>query len=142
MKKDSGVFVKQFLKCQEHGPLIHLPAEELGIMTSPCLLAQWGIDIVGPFQMATGQRRFLIVAVDYFSKWAEVEPLASINEASVLNAYKKTYVVGMGCLELLFRTMERNSMGPKFAHGVSISPSDFARKRTPKPIVRSRSPTG
>jgi len=41
------------------------------------------MDIVGPFPLATGQRRFLIVAVDYFTKWIEAEPLAKITTANV-----------------------------------------------------------
>ncbi|KAL0438987.1 UNVERIFIED_CONTAM: hypothetical protein Slati_2381700 [Sesamum latifolium] len=41
---------------------------------------QWGIDIVGPFPLAAGQRKFLLVAVDYFTKWVEAEPLARITE--------------------------------------------------------------
>ncbi|XP_042432580.1 uncharacterized protein LOC122019149 [Zingiber officinale] len=36
------------------------------------------MDIIGPFPMATGQWKFLLVTVDYFSKWVEVEPLARI----------------------------------------------------------------
>ncbi|XP_042432484.1 uncharacterized protein LOC122019042 [Zingiber officinale] len=38
------------------------------------------MDIVGSFPMATGQRRFLLVVVDYFSKWVEAKPLARISE--------------------------------------------------------------
>ncbi|XP_012851555.1 PREDICTED: uncharacterized protein K02A2.6-like [Erythranthe guttata] len=53
-------------------------------MTSPCPFSQWGIDIVGHFPRASGRRKFLIVAVDYFSKWAEAESVISITEASVL----------------------------------------------------------
>ncbi|XP_042456410.1 uncharacterized protein LOC122040975 [Zingiber officinale] len=45
-----------------------------------CPFDQWGIDIVGPFPMATGQRKFLLVAVDYFFKWVEAEPLVKITE--------------------------------------------------------------
>lgn len=28
---------------------------------------QWGLEIVGPLPMASGQRKYLIVATDYFS---------------------------------------------------------------------------
>ncbi|XP_012846871.1 PREDICTED: uncharacterized protein LOC105966839 [Erythranthe guttata] len=55
MKKDSGDLVKRCSKCQRHAPLIHVPAEELGIMTSPSPFSQWGIDIVGPFPVASGR---------------------------------------------------------------------------------------
>ncbi|KAL0448218.1 UNVERIFIED_CONTAM: hypothetical protein Slati_1949700 [Sesamum latifolium] len=40
----------------------------------------WGMDIVGPFPLAAGQRKFLLVAIDYFTKWVEAEPLARITE--------------------------------------------------------------
>ncbi|KAL0444489.1 UNVERIFIED_CONTAM: hypothetical protein Slati_2171600 [Sesamum latifolium] len=33
-----------------------------------------------PFPSAAGQRKFLLVAVDYFTKWVEAEPLARITE--------------------------------------------------------------
>ncbi|KAL0426583.1 UNVERIFIED_CONTAM: hypothetical protein Slati_2833100 [Sesamum latifolium] len=46
----------------------------------PCPFRQWGIDIVGPFPLAASQRKFLLVAVDYFTKWVEAEPLARITE--------------------------------------------------------------
>ncbi|XP_074342083.1 uncharacterized protein LOC141679491 [Apium graveolens] len=37
-----------------------------------------GMDILGPFHMATTQSKFLIVAIDYFNKWIEAKPLAKI----------------------------------------------------------------
>lgn len=78
LKIDAGMFVRKCVKCQIHGPLIHLPGEEISIVTAPCPFAQWGIDLVSPFPMVTRQRKFLVVAVDYFSKLVEAEPLANI----------------------------------------------------------------
>lgn len=46
---------------------------------SPWPLAQWGIEIVGPFPVASGTKeKYLVVAVDYFTKWAEAHPLKNI----------------------------------------------------------------
>lgn len=42
-------------------------------MMSPSPFLEWGIDIVGPFPEAPGRLKFLIVAVDYFTKWVEAE---------------------------------------------------------------------
>ncbi|GJS98565.1 reverse transcriptase domain-containing protein [Tanacetum coccineum] len=36
-----------------------------------------GIDIVGPLLIALGGARFLVVAIDYFTKWVEAKPLTS-----------------------------------------------------------------
>ncbi|XP_012846942.1 PREDICTED: uncharacterized protein LOC105966912 [Erythranthe guttata] len=84
LRKDAGEFVKRCDKCQRHGPLIHTPGEDMTIITSPCPFAQWGIDIVGPMPLAKGQRKFLIVAVDYFSKWVEAVAVARITDTEVM----------------------------------------------------------
>ena len=54
--------------------------EYLTIMGAPWLFAQWGVDILGPFSMRTRQMKFLMIGIDYFTKWVEVEPLAKISE--------------------------------------------------------------
>jgi len=41
------------------------------------------MDILGPFPKATGQRKFLLVAIDYLTKWVEAETVASITENEV-----------------------------------------------------------
>ncbi|KAI3465894.1 hypothetical protein Pfo_022557 [Paulownia fortunei] len=84
LKEDAQHLVRTCEKCQKHASLIHKPAEELKVMSSPCPFSKWGIDIVGPFPLAIGQRKFLIVAVDYFSKWIETEPVAKITESQVM----------------------------------------------------------
>jgi transposase InsO family protein len=40
---------------------------------------------LGPFTPAAGQLKHLIVAVDYYTKWIELEPLASIASIKVQN---------------------------------------------------------
>ena len=52
-------------------------------ITSPWPFAQWGIDIVGPLPLGKRQVKFLLVAIDYFTKWVEVEALATITEAKI-----------------------------------------------------------
>ena len=39
---------------------------------------KWGIDLLGPFLLALGQVKYLIIVIDYFTKWVEVEPLSTI----------------------------------------------------------------
>ncbi|PNX60873.1 retrotransposon-related protein [Trifolium pratense] len=55
---------------------MHLaPPHELKSLSSPWPFAWWGMDILGPFTKGLHQNKFLIVAVDYFTKWVEAEPL-------------------------------------------------------------------
>jgi len=37
------------------------------------------MDIIDPFSPGKGQTKFILVGVDYFTKWIEAEPLASIS---------------------------------------------------------------
>lgn len=41
------------------------------------------MDILGPFSLAIGGRKFLLMAIDYFTKWIKGEPLAKVIEAKV-----------------------------------------------------------
>lgn len=53
-------------------------------MSAPCPFAQWGLDIVGPFPPASGGRKFLFVAIDYFTMRVEAEPTSTITAAKTL----------------------------------------------------------
>lgn len=44
-----------------------------------------GIDILGPFSKTLRQKRFVIVAVKYFSKWHEVEVVPTITARKVID---------------------------------------------------------
>ena len=39
---------------------------------------KWGIDILGPSPLVPRQLKFLVIAIDFFTKWIEVEPLPTI----------------------------------------------------------------
>jgi len=41
------------------------------------------MDILSPFSPSKGQVKFLIVAVDYFTKWIEAKPLTTITTQQV-----------------------------------------------------------
>ncbi|GJS08395.1 reverse transcriptase domain-containing protein [Tanacetum coccineum] len=43
---------------------------------SPWSFYQWGLDILGPLLKGPGKLKFIIVAIDYFTKWMEANPLA------------------------------------------------------------------
>ncbi|KAL0421739.1 UNVERIFIED_CONTAM: putative protein K02A2.6 [Sesamum latifolium] len=50
------------------------------------------------FPLAVGQRKFLLVAVDYFTKWIEAEPLARITEGEVMKFILKNIICRFGIL--------------------------------------------
>nr|KYP39411.1 Transposon Ty3-I Gag-Pol polyprotein [Cajanus cajan] len=79
LRKYCTNWVRKCDECQRHAIQHHSPAERLHSLISPWPFNKWGIDILGPFPMAVRQLKFLLVAVDYFSKWIEVEPVATIS---------------------------------------------------------------
>lgn len=52
-------------------------AKEMMSVIAPYPFAQWGIDLVGALKKRTNQKTHILVVVDYFTKWAEVEALSS-----------------------------------------------------------------
>ncbi|XP_048501500.1 uncharacterized protein LOC104893263 [Beta vulgaris subsp. vulgaris] len=78
MLAEAQSFVRKCDKCQKFTHVINRPANDLQPILCPIPFAQWGMDILGPFTTATGGRRFLIVGIDYFTKWIEAEPTAKI----------------------------------------------------------------
>ena len=59
------------------------PEGVLNPFSSPWPFAQWGLDIVGPFSKAVGNKKYLPVCTDYFTKLVEAEPLANIRDVDV-----------------------------------------------------------
>ncbi|XP_057808522.1 uncharacterized protein LOC131023001 [Salvia miltiorrhiza] len=80
---DAREFVRKCEACQRHAGRINVPGETMGVMYVACLFDKWGIDIVGKLPMAPRSKCFLIVTVDYFSKWVEAEAVSKIDEKTV-----------------------------------------------------------
>nr|KYP62971.1 Uncharacterized protein Mb2253c family [Cajanus cajan] len=83
MRADYKLYVQKCRAYQEFGNLHRLPPTSLHSMQSAWPFAWWGMDILGPLPVAKGQLKFLIVGIDYFTKWIEVEALAKITAANV-----------------------------------------------------------
>ena len=83
MQKDAEAYVRTCDKCQRFSSIVRQLAKELTPMTALWPFTQWGLDIMGPFPKAVRQLKFLVVGIDYFTKWVEVEVLATITEKNV-----------------------------------------------------------
>jgi hypothetical protein len=56
---------------------------------------------MGPFPVGTKQAKFLVVAIDYFTKWVEAEPLAIISEKNVKSFVWKDVICRFGIPRVL-----------------------------------------
>ena len=76
-------------------------------MTAPWPFSQWGLDIRGPFPIAVRQLKFLVVGIDYFTKWVEVEMLATITEKNVRNFVWRNIICRYGIPKVLILDNEK-----------------------------------
>ena len=96
MQKDAQDYAKKCDQCQRFAPNIYQLEGVLNPLSSSWPFAQWGLDIVGPFPKAVGNKRYLLVGTDYFTKWVEVEPLANIRDVDANRFVWKNIVTRFG----------------------------------------------
>ena len=96
MQKEAQEYVKKCDQCQRFALNIHQSGWVLNPLSSPRPFAQWGLDIVGLFPKAVGNKRYLLVGTDYFIKWVEAEPLANIRDVDTKKFFWKNTVTRFG----------------------------------------------
>nr|GEU62670.1 reverse transcriptase domain-containing protein [Tanacetum cinerariifolium] len=78
MHRDACVMIRTCNDYQIHRPITRNPQQPLTPITALLLFYKWGIDIAGPFSEGPGKVKFLIVAMDYFTKWIKAKAVATI----------------------------------------------------------------
>nr|XP_027096214.1 uncharacterized protein LOC113716116 [Coffea arabica] len=99
--RDAADLVQKCRACQVHASLRHQSVQEMVPIHSPWPFTQWGIDLVGPFPRAPGRYEHLVVAIDYFTKWVEAEPLVSISGKAIQKFFWKNIVCRFGIPHVL-----------------------------------------
>jgi transposase InsO family protein len=59
-------------------------------------LQRWGLDLLGPLPPAQDNLKYVVVVVEYFSKWIEAKPLATITSATVQKFFWQNIVCRFG----------------------------------------------
>nr|GEV28101.1 copia protein [Tanacetum cinerariifolium] len=86
--KDAHELVKNCDSCQRQGKIPQrdeMPQNSIQIYE---IFDVWGIDFMGPFPSSRGNK-YILVAVDYFSKWVEAKALTT-NDARVVCKFLKS----------------------------------------------------
>ena len=96
VREDCVRYAQHCKQCQRHADWHKAPPEELRSIYSPWPFHTCGIDILGPFPLAIGQMKYLIVAIEYFTKWIEVEPVAQITAHKIQHFVWKNIVCRFG----------------------------------------------
>ncbi|XP_054811516.1 uncharacterized protein LOC129312805 [Prosopis cineraria] len=100
IEKDCFEHVKKCHKCQIYANRINAPPIPLYNLVSPWPFSMWGIDIIGPINpKASNGHRFILVAIDYFTKWVEANSFASITQKTFLKFMKTNILCRYGIPE-------------------------------------------
>jgi hypothetical protein len=71
------------------------------LITPTWPVQRWGMDIVGPLPTAQGNFKFVVVAVEYFTKWIEARPLATVTSATIRKFFWQQIICRFGVLKEL-----------------------------------------
>ena len=90
MFRDAHAFIAQCDRCQRRGKISKRHEMEHKSIQEVEVFDCWGIDFMGPFPSSYGNK-YILVAVDYVSKW--VEAVASpTNDSSVVTKLFKSII--------------------------------------------------
>lgn len=93
MEKDCIDYVRKCHKCQIYADRINAPPVPLHTLVTPWPFSMWGIDVIGPINpKASNGHRFILVAIDYFTKWIEATSYRSITQ-KVFAKFMRTNII-------------------------------------------------
>ena len=88
--KDAHAFVKSCDQCQRMGTIVKRHEIPLNNILKVEVFDVWGIDFMGPFPKSNGNL-YILVAVDYVSKWVEAAALPT-NESKVVVKFLQKHI--------------------------------------------------
>ncbi|XP_060190643.1 uncharacterized protein LOC132619905 [Lycium barbarum] len=100
MERDNIRYVQKCHQCQVHGDFIRVPPNELNVMGSPWPFAAWGMDVIGPIEpLVSNGHRFILVDIDYFTKWVEASTYKVVTKKVVAYFFRNNIVCRFGIPE-------------------------------------------
>jgi hypothetical protein len=97
MYADCYHHAKKCHKCQIYADKIHVPPSMLNIISSPWPFSMWDIDMIGRIEpKASNGNRFILVAIDYFTKWVEAASYAKVTKQVVVRFIKSNIICRYG----------------------------------------------
>nr|XP_027124191.1 uncharacterized protein K02A2.6-like [Coffea arabica] len=109
MEHDSIDFVRKYVKCQMHGDVIRASPIELHSMTAPWPCSIWGMDVIGTIDPpASNGHRFILVEIEYFTKWVEAASYKHVTKKVVSDFLRNNIICRFGAPETLITNNTKN----------------------------------
>jgi len=100
--KDCIEFAKGCQECQKHSGIQHVPASELHSIIKPWPFRGWTLDLIGEIRPASSKnQRYIIVGIDYFTKWIEAVPMPNVDQEAVINFIQNHIIYRYGIPETI-----------------------------------------
>ncbi|RRC79860.1 reverse transcriptase-like protein, partial [Escherichia coli] len=96
LREDAVRYVRHCDACQKHSGMTHRPSEPLHSVLIPWPFMRWGMDIVGKLPPAPGQKVYLLVLTDYFSKWIEAAAYSQVRDKEVISFIQNNIIYRFG----------------------------------------------
>jgi hypothetical protein len=93
---DAADMVQKCENCQKCAGDHKQPSSLTQLIQPTWPLQRWGLDLLGPLPPSQGNLRYVVVVVEYFSKWIEVKPLATITLVIVQKFFWQSIVCRFG----------------------------------------------
>ncbi|VFQ69675.1 unnamed protein product, partial [Cuscuta campestris] len=94
--RDCAEYVRKCKVCQEFQRMPGRPATNYTPISTTIPFARWGIDLVGILPQGTGNNTYLVVAIDYFTKWVEAAPVPTITVEQMTKFVSKQILCRFG----------------------------------------------
>ena len=94
--KDAKQIVKTCEACQTTSPHQSKPSAAVQLIPPTWPLQRWGMDLVGPLPPSQGGNKFTVVAIEYFTRWIEDKPLATITSEAVKKFFWQNIIYRFG----------------------------------------------
>jgi len=93
MENDCYIHVKKFEKYHTYADNINIAPTTLNVLSTLWPFAMWGIDAIEAIELkAPNRQRFILVAIDYFTKWVEAVSYANVTRKVVVKFIKKELI--------------------------------------------------
>nr|GEZ22269.1 reverse transcriptase domain-containing protein [Tanacetum cinerariifolium] len=113
--KDAHDLVKSCDSCQRQGKISQRDKMPQNVIQVCEIFDVWGIDFMGPFSSSRGNK-YILVAVDYLSKWVEARALPT-NDARVVVKFLKSIFARFGTPRAIISDRGTHFCNDKFAKG-------------------------
>src|SRR6266498_1930635 len=95
MKNDIKSYIQTCDQCQRRGKTTD--ENELHLIKIKGSFYQWEIDIVEPLTETSRENKYIVIAIDYFTKYPEARALTNANAKSVANFIYEDIICRHGC---------------------------------------------